>query len=230
MQVGKYNIEIEYRRVKAIRLTVYPNGKIKITAPLCTHQSAIETFILSKQAWIEKHQSKFQNQPLAREKAFSNGEIHYIWGIPCKLEIIEHRGRAIASPKVFTEKGKLIMSIKSEAGKEQKSILLNKYYRNLLAEAAPQFVKKWEKTIGVEINKIFYRKMKSCWGSCNYTNKTLRLNTELAKMPSECLEYVVIHEMIHIHEPSHNRHFYEMMNLFYPNWKIIRKKMNNRIS
>jgi predicted metal-dependent hydrolase len=120
------------------------------------------------------------------------------------------------------------MSIKPETTKQQKIALLDKYYRNLLTEAAPQFVKKWEGTVGVKINKLFYRKMTSCWGSCNYTKGTLRLNTELAKKHPECLEYVVIHEMIHIHEPSHNHHFYELMNAFYPNWKVIRKKMNGR--
>jgi predicted metal-dependent hydrolase len=120
------------------------------------------------------------------------------------------------------------MSIRPETTKLQKIALLDKYYRNLLAEAAPHFVEKWEQVIKVKINKLFYRKMKSCWGSCNYTKGTLRLNTELAKKHPECLEYVVIHEMIHIHEPSHNHHFYELMSLFYPNWKIIRKQMNGR--
>jgi predicted metal-dependent hydrolase len=222
LQIGKYTVEVEYRRIKAMRLTVYPDGRIKIAVPLHTNQAAIETFVSSKTQWIEKHQTKFQKRLPSQNQSFKVGEIHFVWGIPCKLEIIERSGH----PKMWTENGKLIMSIKPETTKLQKIALLDKFYRNLLAEAAPQFVKKWEPIINVKINKIFYRKMTSCWGSCNYTKGTLRLNTELAKKHPEYLEYVVIHEMIHIHEPSHNKHFYELMNTFYPNWKTIRKKMN----
>lgn len=222
MRIGKYSIEVDYRRVKAMRLTVYPDGKMKIAVPLNISQEEIERFVSTKSQWIEKHQTKFQSRLPAQDRSFIAGELHFVWGIPCKLEMIEHKGH----PKVKAENGKLIMLMKPETTKLQKIALLDKYYRNLLAEAAPQFVKKWEKPIGVTINKIFYRKMKSCWGSCNYTKGTLRLNTELVKRHPECLEYVVIHEMIHMHEPSHNKHFYELMNAFYPNWKIIRKKMN----
>ncbi len=222
LQFGKYHIEVEYRRVKNMRLTVYPDGRIKIAAPLHVTHDEIKTFVSLKILWIEKHQTQFQTMTPAKSQSFTPGETHYVWGIPCELEIIKRRGH----PKVWAENGKLIMSIKSETTTEQKTALLDKYYRNLLTEAAPKFVKKWEKPLGVTIDKIFYRKMKRHWGSCNYTRKTLRLNTELAKQSPECLEYVVIHEMIHIHEPSHNSHFYDLMNTFYPNWKIIRKRMN----
>jgi predicted metal-dependent hydrolase len=222
MQIGKYTIEVEYRRIKTMRLTIYPDGKIKIAAPLSANQTQIENFVSAKSQWIEKHQTKFQSRLPTQDRTFAAGELHFVWGIPCKLEIIEDKGH----PKVKAENGKLIMMTKSETTKTQKIAILDKYYRNLLAEAAPKFVEKWEKPIGVKINKIFYRKMKSCWGSCNYTKGTIRLNTELAKKHPECLEYVVIHEMIHMHEASHNHHFYELMNAFYPNWKIIRKKMN----
>jgi predicted metal-dependent hydrolase len=224
MQIGTYNIEVEYRRITNMRLTVYPDGRIKIAAPLGTSQTHIETFVSSKNVWIEKHLTQFQDRFPTQNRSFTPDEIHFVWGIPLKLEIIEHKGH----PKISAENGKLIMSIRGESTKLQKAALLDKYYRKVLAEAAPRFVEKWENPIGVKINKIFYRKMKSCWGSCNYTKGTLRLNTELAKRHPECLEYVVIHEMIHMHEPSHNHHFYELMNTFYPNWKGIRKKMNGR--
>lgn len=205
-----------------MRLTVYPDGKTKIAAPLHVSQGEIEEFISSKIPWIEKHQSKFQSRTPTKDKSFKDGEIHFVWGIPCELEMTERRGH----PRVVTENRRIIMTVRPGTSKQQKVALLDKYYRNLLEEAAPRFVEKWAGPIGVEIEKIFYRKMKSHWGSCNYTKRTLRLNTELAKKSPECLEYVVVHEMIHIHEPSHNKHFYELMNTFYPAWKTIRKKMN----
>jgi predicted metal-dependent hydrolase len=222
--IGKFTIEVEYRRVKTMRLTVYPDGKIKIAAPNHAIHQDIEAFVSSKKTWIEKHQDKFQNRLPIQDPSFVSGEIHFVWGIPCTLEIVERIGH----PKIMAKNGKLIMSIKPGTTKEQKIVLLDKYYRNLVAEAAPKFIEKWKKPINVEINKIFYRKMKSCWGSCNYTKQTLRFNTELAKKHPECLEYVVIHEMIHIHEASHNKHFYDLMNAFYPNWKRIRRKLNGR--
>ena len=222
LQIGTHSIEVEPRRIKTMRLTVYPDGKIKAAVPLNTSSGEIEKFILSKISWIEKHQTKFQSRIPSTGKSFKPGEIHFVWGIPCSLEIIERRGH----PKIIAENGKLIMSIRPGTDKQKKVALLDKYYRGLMEEAVPRFVEKWERPIGVKIEKIFYRKMKSHWGSCNYTRRTLRFNTELAKKSPECLEYVIVHEMIHIHEPSHNKHFYEMMSAFYPGWKNIRKKMN----
>ena len=146
----------------------------------------------------------------------------YVWGDPWELEIIERRG----NPKIVMENGSLKMYVRPGSTKEKRQEFLDKWYSKILKEAALAIIESWEGRIGVEVKKLFVRKMKTHWGSCNNTRQTLRLNSELAKRKRECLEYVIVHEMLHIIEKGHNRHFYSLLNKHLPAWKIIRKRMN----
>jgi predicted metal-dependent hydrolase len=128
--------------------------------------------------------------------------------------------------QVEAKDNQMLLFIKPGTEKLKKTELLEKWYHAIIRKAAPRVVAKWEPVLGVEVKKIFYRKMKTHWGSCNYGQKTIRLNTELAKKSPEFMEYVILHEMIHIIEPAHNRNFYKMMERYCPKWKDIRKKMN----
>ncbi|QQO09483.1 M48 family metallopeptidase [Breznakiella homolactica] len=224
LQVGGLQVAVEYKRIKHLRLTVYPpEGKIKISAPVYCTTRDIEQFITSKRDWIEKHRQKYQRHANIKNLSLESGEHHYVWGIPCVLEVIEKKG----NPRIEKEGQSIKLFVRPNTEKKKKAEIMDTWYRSLIQEAAPQFVAKWEPCIGVKVKGIYYRKMKSHWGSCNYSSQTIRLNTELAKKSPECLEYVIIHEMVHILEPSHNRHFYEIMNKWYPSWKDIRKKMNS---
>ena len=215
-------VTVEYRRVKNLRMTVYPpDGRLRVTAPVGTPAETIRDFIRSKEGWIEGHREKYRRNAAAKNR-FQDREIHFVWGVPYRLELVERQGR----PKVALEGGIMRLFIPFGETRAKKQEILDRWYRKLAGEAAPPLVKKWEPLIGMGVKKIFYRKMKSHWGSCNCAGRTIRLNTELAKKPPECLEYVVVHEMIHLLEPAHNRNFYTLMNRFMPSWKIIRKKMN----
>jgi predicted metal-dependent hydrolase len=222
LQLGDLQIEIEYKRVKNLRLTVYPpDGRVHVSAPLHTSREFILNFASSKKQWIEKHQAEFRRNVRAANQ-LQNHEIHYVWGVAHKLELIERKGH----PKIVIKDGLMQMYARPDSPVEKRQEILDKWYRRIIGEVVPVLVNKWEPLIGVKIKGIYFRKMKSHWGSCNYTKQTIRLNTELAKKPPECLEYVIVHEMIHILEPSHNRNFYRLMNKHLPSWKIIRKKMN----
>jgi predicted metal-dependent hydrolase len=223
LQIEDLRIEVEYKRVKNLRVTVYPpDGRIRVSAPLRADPGFITNFVLSKKQWIEKHQLKFRSRP-GTGNLLRNGETHIVWGIPHTLEIIERIGH----PKILLEEGRMLMYVRPGSTKAKKQELLDKWHHRILSEAAPELIQKWEGAIGVKITKCFYRKMKSHWGSCNYIKHTIRLNTELAKKPPECLEYVIVHEMVHMIEPSHNRNFYRLLDQFLPAWKAIRKGMNN---
>jgi predicted metal-dependent hydrolase len=229
LQVGNYQIEVEYRQVKTLRMTIYPpgagdsppEGRIRVSAPLCTSRQFIQKFAASKADWIEKHRARFRKNPagsgLPRDR-----ELFYIWGRPYRLELIERQGR----PRIDAGGGRMLMFVRPGDGLEARRKLLDRWYRRLLKEAASRLVPPWAARIGVSVQRIYYRKMKSRWGSCNYTKKTIRLNTELAKRPPQCLEYVILHELVHILEPSHNRNFYQLMDKHLPAWKIIRRQMN----
>jgi predicted metal-dependent hydrolase len=207
-KLGDIPVTVEYKNIKNLRMTVYPpDGKVSISAPKNAAWEFIQSFAVSKISWIEKHREKFRRNSKVKN-CFQDHEIHYVWGLAYKLELVEQRGH----PKIVLGAGILRLYTRPDASKEQKQKILDKWYRELLQKEVPRFIKKWEPVIGVTVKGIFLRKMKSHWGSCNCQKQTIRLNTELAKKPPEWLEYVLVHEMVHILEPSHNRNFYGFMN------------------
>jgi len=216
-------VEVEFRNVKTMRLTVYPpDGRVRIISPLGTNREDIRKFAASKIAWIQKHRERFLNHSKLTVSLKNHSNL-YVWGDPWELEIIERKG----NPKIVMENGKMKMYVRPDSTKAKRQEFLDKWYSKILKEAALAIIKEWEGRIGVEVKKLFVRKMKTHWGSCNSTRQTLRLNSELAKRKRECLEYVIVHEMLHIIEKSHNRHFYSLLNRYLPAWKIIRKRMNS---
>jgi predicted metal-dependent hydrolase len=226
--VKGFQVEVEYKPIKTLRMTVYPpapprspEGRIRVSAPPCTPRQIIQNFVISKAAWIEKHQARFRKTPPAAGALRDGGE-YPVWGLPHRLELSERPG----CPRIAAAGGRLLMSVRPGDSQERRQKILDAWYRALCKDAAAPMVKAWEERIGLKVNRVYYRSMKTHWGSCNYTKKTIRLNTELSKKPPECLEYVILHELIHILEPSHNRNFYRLMDLYLPSWRGIRKKMN----
>ncbi|MDR2095103.1 MAG: M48 family metallopeptidase [Treponema sp.] len=220
--LGDISVEVEYKPVKNLHMTVYPpDGRVHISAPRDTSREYIRNFVISKLRWIEKHRTLFRGRNRQGNHLLNEGICH-VWGIAHKVKLIERRG----PPKILLNGGALYMYIRPDTPQEKRLALLDKWYRGILRTSAPALIKKWEPLIGVEIRGLYVRKMKSHWGSCNYDRQTIRLNTELVKNPPEFLEYVIVHEMIHIIEPSHNQNFYRLMNKFLPSWRITRKKMN----
>jgi predicted metal-dependent hydrolase len=225
LQVGNYQIEVEYRQVKTLRLTIYPPGaageRIRVSAPLLTPRQSIRDFVVSKADWIEKHRARFRRNPGISGPP-GDRELFYVWGLPRRLELVERQGR----PRIDAAGGRMRIFVRPGDGLGERQKMLDRWYRRQLKEAASRMVPLWAARIGVSVQRIYYRKMKSHWGSCNYTKKTIRLNTELAKRQPQCLEYVILHELVHILEPSHNRNFYRLMDKYLPGWKLIRKQMN----
>ena len=221
-------VEVEYRNIKTMRLTVYPpDGRVRIAAPAGTAVEVIRNFAVSKVKWIEKHREKYLNGSTETKPkaggALRNHSTMYVWGVPYELELIERKG----NPKIMLENGYMKMYVRPLSSKAKKQEFLDKWYRRILKEAAPPVIEKWEAIIGVEVKKLYIRKMKTHWGSCNYQRQSMRLNSELAKRKSEYLEYVIVHEMLHIIESGHNRNFYRLLTKYIPGWKAIRKKMNS---
>ena len=227
-EISSIPIEVEHRNVKDLRLTVYPpDGKVRIAAPFGTVPETIRKFANTKIKWIEKHREKFLKNPAnAKQKTgetLRNHSTVYIWGAAFELELVEHKGNS----RVLVEDDRMLMYVRPLATKAKKMEILDRWYRRTLKEAAGELIKKWEAIIGVDVEKLYVRKMRAHWGSCNYERQTMRLNSELAKRKSECLEYVIVHEMLHIIEKSHNQKFYRLLNKYLPSWKTIRREMNS---
>ena len=221
-ELASIPFEVEYRNVKTLRLTVYPpDGRVRIAAPPGTTPEFIRNFAVSKIKWIEKHRERFLNHSKLTSTLRNHSTV-YVWGAAHELELIEHMGNS----KVVIKEGRMLMYVRPDSTKVKKQEILDRWYRRVLKDAVSDVIRKWEGRIGVEVSKIYVRKMKTHWGSCNYEKQTLRLNSELAKRSPECLEYVIVHEMLHIIESGHNLNFYRLLTKYIPEWKSIRKKMN----
>jgi predicted metal-dependent hydrolase len=223
-----FPIEVEFKNIKTMRLTVYPpDGRVKIAVPFGTAPELIKRFATSKTGWIEEHRKKFRghsaNLRPEMTGSLKNHSTVFVWGKPYRLELIQRNGNA----KITIVGEYMKFCVRPDSTKAKKQEVLDRWYRRILKEAAPVIIEKWEAIMGLKVQKLYVRKMKSHWGSCNYKRQTLRLNSELAKRNPECLEYVIVHEMLHIIEKGHNRNFYRMLEKHMPGWKTIRKKMNS---
>jgi len=216
-------IEVVRKRIRNIYLRVYsPTGDVKISAPVRMSLSNIRSFAVSKIDWIKKHQQKVRELADTVPVEYLNKNNYFVWGECYKLEVIEKD----TIPKIFLEDGSFILQIRPATSEEKREIIIEEWYKGQLNAALAPLIEKWEEIMGVKVSRIFIKRMKSKWGSCNYIAKNIRFNTELAKRPLKCLEYVVVHELAHLLERSHNDRFKAIMSKFLPDWQSCRDELN----
>lgn len=220
------NIEIEVIRkdIKNMHLAVYPpTGRIRLAAPIKTDSEVMRLFAISKIGWIKKHIKNFKEQPREAPKEYVSGESHYFLGKRYLLQVIQHTG----SNTVKVKGHKTIqLLVKPNTTTESKANLIKEWYRQELKKQLPELIAKWEKVIGVKCNDWGVKHMRTKWGACNVDEKRIWLNLELAKKPLICLEYIVVHELVHLLERNHNEKFVAYMNTFMPKWKHHREELN----
>ena len=171
----------------------------------------------------EKQQQKIQSQLRETPHLYIDNESHYLWGKSYFLKIVEAN-----QPSQISLAGKtLLFQLPLNTSFEQKKAIISYWYRRQLREAIPPIITKWQPVMRVKVNKFFVQQMKTKWGSCNVTLGNIRLNLELAKKPPECLEYVVVHEMNHLLEASHNHRFKSLMDQFMPSWRHHQRTLKN---
>ena len=217
-------IEVEQKDIKNIHLSVYPpDGKVKIAAPLRMDKDTIRVFAINKLSWIRKQQQIFRNQERESEREYITKESHYFQGKRYLLKIIEQNSK----PKVVLKYSYIELYIRPNTPKEKRQEIIEEWYREEMKKNIPKMIEKWEKKIGVKINDFGIRKMQTKWGSCNIEAKRIWLNLELAKKPLVCLEYVIVHELVHLLERNHNDRFKNLMTEFMPKWRFYRDELNN---
>ncbi|NLK99465.1 MAG: M48 family metallopeptidase [Clostridiales bacterium] len=217
--ISGIEIEVVRKKIKNMYLKVSAHdGKVSVSAPLRTKDEVIINFVRSKIDWIEKKKIKYEKTCMQNQLNYVDGETHYVWGKPYILKInYDSRGR------IDLVDNKLIIATDIHSSKEQRERLLMNWYRQQLEERLPKLFEKWEAIIGVKASKVTIRNMKSRWGSCNTRDNRISINLQLSKKPQICLEYVVVHELVHILEPSHNSVFKGYMDSFLPNWRKIKE-------
>jgi len=223
LKLGDVSVDLFFKDIKNIHLSVHPpTGRVRISAPRGTNREAIRLFAVSRLSWIRRQQKKLVAQERESPRDYVNRESHFVWGKRYLLKVIEHD----AKPSVELSHRHLILRVRPGSEQDRRQSIMEAWYRQQLKLALPPLIAKWEPLLGVKLKKFFLQRMKTRWGSCNHRAGTIRLNSELAKKPPELLESVVVHELIHLLEPTHNARFVALMDQFMPSWQYSRSALN----
>lgn len=225
IQVLDLTIDVVKKDIKNMHLAVYPpTGRIRIASPKDLNDEAIRLFAISKIRWIKKHKKNFYEQLRETPKEYITGESHYFDGKRYLLRVIERYGKYELKIK---NKSYLELYVSPKATIEAKEKVFNEWYRNHLKEIVPDIIKNWEEKTSLNCEHWDVKKMRTRWGSCNIEKRKILLNLELAKKPRHCLEYVIVHELMHFFERNHNDNFKGLLDKYMPNWKTNKRELDN---
>jgi predicted metal-dependent hydrolase len=221
---SELSIDVVRKDIKNMHLAVYPpTGRVRIAAPLRVNDEAVRLFAISKIAWIRKNQRNFLAQDRQPPRQFKERESHYFLGKRYLLRIIEQEAPAKV---VFKTKTYIDLFVRPDSTTEQRQTIINEWYRTELKKLIQPIIDKLEKQIGITVNDWQVKQMKTKWGTCNIEKKRIWINLELAKKPIHCLEYIIVHEMIHLLERHHNDRFLTLMEKYMPQWKFYKEELN----
>lgn len=225
MTLDGVEVEVRWKAVRTLRLTVRgPTGQAWVSAPLHTPEDTVRDFVTGRLDWVRTHQSRLRNHALARAPALVDGATVPWLGQPLVLRVVSVAGR----PTVVQDgPGMLRMEVREGSKPEEREAMLYRWYRARLGELVPTLVAKWEPVVGVHALEWRLRRMKTRWGTCNTRDRRIWLNVELARVPLHCVEYVVVHELVHLVERSHNARFWGLVTTFMPDWRRYRAELNN---
>ena len=217
-------MEVVRKNIKNLHVGVYPPmGRVRVAAPLHLDDDAIRMAVISRLGWIRKKRVEFEQQDRQSQREFVTGESHYFRGRRYRLNVIERDGRPAVHLLNNTTLG---LQIRTGDNRNVRKAILHRWYRRQLRDQLPPLLAKWERKIGVVVAEVRIKKMKTRWGSCNTQARRIWLNLELAKKPPLCLEYILVHEMVHLIERSHNDRFRDLMDTFMPQWRLHRDALN----
>lgn len=222
--VGNVLIDVVRKDIKNLHLAVYPpTGRVRIAIPLTVDDEAVRLFAVSKLHWIKKHQKSFESQERQSPREFVSGESHYFEGTRYLLNVIYEPG----TPRVeINRKTHIDLIVRPDSIVEQREKVLNNWYRDNLKQRSKPLIEKWKKKIGVEVADWQIRQMKTKWGSCKVSTGRVWLNLELMKKPGHCLEYVIVHELLHFKVRHHNDQYLALMDRHLPHWRSCRDELN----
>jgi len=223
IEIGELSIAVTQKAVKNVHLTVHPpDGRVTLVMPTSTRLDVARAYAISKLGWIRAQQHKLQSQARETPRRFVERESHYLWGRRYLLTI-DYQD---AKPSVKLDHKRITLTVRPGSDATKRAEVLHTWHKALLHAAVPGLIQQWEPKLEVKVNGYFLQRMKTKWGSCNHRAGHIRLNTELVKKPKDLLEYVVVHEMIHLVEPTHNDRFVALLDEHYPTWREARAELN----
>lgn len=222
LTVAGLGVDVIYKDIKNMHISVYPPvGRVRVAAPHRLDEDAIRLAIVQRLPWIRKQREQLQNAERQTQREMISGETHYVWGSRYQLDI-SHSGRIAIELKGNT----LWLSAPAGTDADKRRRILDNWYRRELKAAIPALLEKWQPIVGVEVDSVVVRHMKTKWGTCQVASRAIWLNPELAKKHPRCLEYIVVHELAHFIERTHNKRFIELMDLHMPDWRARRDELN----
>lgn len=224
IQLGEIAIAVTRKDIKHVHLSVHPpSGRVTLVAPKGTRRDVARAYAASKLGWIRDQQAKLRGQARETPRQFVERESHYLWGRRYLLSVKEEE----AKPTVHLSHRSITLTVRPGSSSAKRAAVIHKWHKSLLHEAIPELIRKWEPKLRVDVSGYFLQRMKTKWGSCNHEAGHIRLNTELVKKPKDLVEYVVVHEMIHLIAPTHSEQFLALISTHYPPWREARAELND---
>ncbi|HEY0940917.1 MAG TPA: SprT family zinc-dependent metalloprotease [Steroidobacter sp.] len=223
IELGDIKVAVTRKPIKHVHLSVHPpSGRVTLAAPTNTRLDVARAYVISKLDWIRAQRSRLQSQAREAPRQFVTRETHFLWGRPYLLTVRHEE----AKPRVSLDHRRMTLTVRPGSSAARRAEVIHHWHKALLHEVVPGLIRKWERKLGIEVRRYFLQRMKTRWGGCNHRAGHIRLNTELVKKPKDLLEYVIVHEMIHLIEPTHSERFIELMTAHYPFWKEARAELN----
>jgi predicted metal-dependent hydrolase len=223
LNLGGISVDVVFKDIKNVHLSVHPpTGRVRISAPERMKIDAVRLFAISKLGWIKRQQITLRGQERETPREYLDRESHYLWGKRYLLHVLEMD----VAPGVKLDHRKMILRVRPGTREDKKREIVAQLYPEQIRSVRPTLVARWASVMGVTVDRFYIQQMKTKWGSCNPRARAIRLNTELAKKPKDCLEYIVVHEMAHILVRHHNDRFTSLMDQFMPQWRHYREELN----
>ena len=223
IKLGELSIRVTKKDVKHVHLSVHPpNGRVTLVAPKATRLEVARAYAITKLGWIRQQQDKLATQAREPPRQYVDRESHYLWGRRHLMTV----ARKDMKPFVSLDHKRITLTVRPGSNAQKRADVIHAWHKSLLHAVVPPLIKKWEMKLKVKVAGYFLQRMKTKWGSCNHRTGHIRLNTELVKKPKDLLEYVIIHEMVHLLEPTHSERFIELLAKHYPTWREARAELN----
>ena len=223
IELGDIVIALTRKAIKNVHLSVHPpDGRVTMSAPSGTRPEIARAYAISKLGWIREQQLRLRGQARETPRQFVERESHYLWGRRHLLTVLERD----AKPAAAVDHKRITLYVRPGTDRVKRARLMHDWHKSLLHAFIPSLIRRWEPKIGVKVAAYFLQRMKTKWGSCNRRAGHIRLNTELVKKPRDLIEYVVVHEMLHLLEPTHSERFVALLNKYFPAWREARSELN----
>jgi len=224
IRLGEVTIAVTRKDIKHVHLSVHPPaGRVTLVAPMVTRPEVARAYAVSRLAWIRKQQALLRSQAREAPRRFVTRESHYLWGKRYLLTVVERDQK----PSVTMDHRRITLAVRPGSDRAKRDAVMHAWHKSLLHATVPGLIRKWEPRLGRRVAAYFLQRMKTRWGSCNPKARHIRLNTELVKKPKDLLEYVVVHEMLHLIAPTHSARFVALQDEHYPAWREARAELND---